>query len=396
METLNPLLLSWAVDLESQAREQAERTSRLPILAGPVALMPDAHWGMGATVGSVIPTKGAVIPAAIGVDIGCGMIAAHVGLTSGGLPDNLDGLHAQITRSVPAGVGHSHTTAKEDVFDAVGRPRTGLDQRQIATVQNQLGTLGSGNHFVELCLDQDDEVWVVLHSGSRGIGNQLATRHIAVAKQLADVAGLELEDVDLAWLTEGTPAFDCYIADMLWAQDYAALNRERMMDAVLNQLYRFVGADYPLPIVDRVNCHHNFTIRERHRGHDVWVTRKGAIRAGVGDRGVIPGSMGTSSYIVEGLGNSLSYASCSHGAGRRMSRGAARRTLDVESLTVAMAGKSWNADAAAELIDEDPRSYKDIDAVMAAQSDLATVTHTLHQILNYKGVDGGRKHRRKG
>lgn len=394
MEQLNPQLLSWAVDLEPLAREQAERTSRLPFLAGPVALMPDAHWGMGATVGSVIPTKGAIVPAAIGVDIGCGMIAAHVGLTSHGLPDDLDRLHAEITRSVPAGVGHSHTTAKEDVFATIGRPATDLSDSLTATAQNQLGTLGSGNHFVEICLDQDDEVWVVLHSGSRGIGNKLALRHIDEAKQLAKAAELDLEDVDLAWLTEGTPEFDAYIADMLWAQDYAALNRERMMDAVLNQLWRFVGASFPLPIVDRVNCHHNFTVKERHRGHDVWITRKGAIRAGLGDRGVIPGSMGTSSYIVEGLGSSLSYASCSHGAGRRMSRGQARRTLDVATLESAMAGKSWNRDAASELIDEDPRSYKAIDDVMAAQADLATITHQLHQILNYKGVDGGRRKRR--
>jgi len=391
MEKLNDSLLSWAVDLEPQAREQAERTSRLPFLAGHVALMPDAHWGMGATVGSVIPTEGAIVPAAIGVDIGCGMIAAPTALRSRGLPDNLDGLHDQISRSVPAGLGRWHTQAKEDAFEVVGRrPASDLSQKQEAKVHQQLGTLGGGNHFVEVCLDETDRVWIVLHSGSRGLGKELAEQHIRVAKDAMKRWHVTLEDPDLAFLPEGTEEFARYIADMLWAQDYAMANRNRMMRAVLNQFCRWVGLagqdGSVAPMNEWINCHHNFTQREHHHGRNVWLTRKGAIKAGVNDRGVIPGSMGTRSYIITGLGNPASFESCSHGAGRRMSRGQARRTLDVETLRAEMEGKSWNDKDAAALIDEDPRSYKDIDEVMAAQADLVRIDHTLQQILNYKGV----------
>lgn len=388
---INDHLLSWAPDIEDKALEQAERTSRLPFLAGHVALMPDAHWGMGATVGSVIPTKGAIVPAAIGVDIGCGMIAAPTTLRSSGLPDNLDGLHEQISRSVPAGLGRWHTQAKEDAFEAVGRrPASDLSQKQSAKVHQQLGTLGGGNHFVEVCLDETDRVWAVLHSGSRGLGKELAEAHIAVAKSKMETWHVPLEDPDLAFLPEGTEEFDKYIFDMLWAQDYAMANRNRMMQAVVNQLCRFVGLaeqdETVAPSAEWINCHHNFTQREHHHGQNIWLTRKGAIKAGEGDRGVIPGSMGTRSYIITGLGNPASYESCSHGAGRRMSRGQAKRTLDVAGLQAEMEGKAWNSSDAEALLDEDPRAYKDIDAVMAAQADLVRIDHTLHQVLNYKGV----------
>jgi tRNA-splicing ligase RtcB len=256
-------------------------------------------------------------------------------------------------------------------------------QKLWSKATTQFGSLGSGNHFVEVCLDERDVVWVVLHSGSRGVGNLVAKHHIEGARKLMARYFIDLEDRDLAYLVEGTPEFGAYIADMLWAQDYAMGNREAMLDAVLAEVAAHLGR--PAEPVQRINCHHNYTEREHHRGRDVWLTRKGAIRARRGDRGVIPGSMGTRSYIVRGLGNPASYDSCSHGAGRRLSRGQARRTLDEAGLTDAMKGKAWNGDARA-LLDEDPRAYKDIDQVMEDQRDLVTVEHTLSQVLNYKGL----------
>jgi len=247
-----------------------------------------------------------------------------------------------------------------------------------------MGSLGSGNHFVEVCVDERDRVWVVLHSGSRGVGNELAKVHIEGAKQLMAQYFIRLDDPDLAYLVEGTGEFRAYIEAMLWAQDYALMNREMMMDAVLLQVEAFTG--YEAPTTRRINCHHNFTQMEHHHGRDVWLTRKGAIRARVGELGIIPGSMGTRSYIVEGLGNPASYCSSSHGAGRLLSRGEARRTLDLETFEQEMAGKSWNRADAENLIDEDPRAYKDIDAVMAAQVDLVRPLHSLSQLLSYKGT----------
>jgi tRNA-splicing ligase RtcB len=246
----------------------------------------------------------------------------------------------------------------------------------------QFGTLGSGNHFVEVCLDDTDSVWVVLHSGSRGIGNQLAQRAITEAKGLMKQYFINLPDPDLAYFVEGTAEFDRYIQDMLWAQRYAMESRATMMDAALRSLIEVVGSGSE---VDRVNCHHNFTQRETHLGRSLWITRKGAIKAEQTDRGVIPGSMGTRSYIVSGKGSAASYSSCSHGAGRRMSRNEARKKLTVESLNTAMAGKAWNSDHAVELLDEHPASYKDIDQVMAAQADLVTIEAVLRQVFNYKG-----------
>ena len=383
---VRPGLLSWASDIEDATLEQAAKTARLPFVVGHVALMPDAHVGFGSTVGSVIPTAGAVIPSAIGVDIGCGMIAARTDLSASDLPDSLRALMPLVERRIPAGVGQAHSGADRaalSVLAELGRPRTELSAKQERTVATQFGSLGSGNHFVEVCLDDQDEVWLVLHSGSRGIGNQLAQRAIEDAKGLMQRMFVTLEDPDLAYLVEGTPEFDTYIADMLWAQAYAFASRQKMMDAAQRSLFEVVGRG---SVVKTVNCHHNFTQREHHLGRDVWLTRKGAIKAGVGDEGVIPGSMGTRSYIVRGKGAASSFESCAHGAGRRMSRSRARRELTVDSLTSAMEGRTWNADKAKALLDEHPSSYKSIDQVMADQEDLVEVTHVLRQVFNYKGT----------
>lgn len=383
MEQINDRLYSWASDLDPNARLQAERTARMPILAGPLALMPDAHWGMGATVGSVIATDNAVMPAAVGVDIGCGMIAVECPFMVDVLPDNLGKLHGYIGKVVPAGVGQGHELGSRNTPDLpAGVPEMDLKLR--VTAYTQLGSLGSGNHFVEVCADERDIVWVVLHSGSRGVGNKLAVKHINNAKGIMKHLGERLEDPDLAFLMEGTEDFDAYIQAMLWAQDYAMLNRSIMMDAVVQQLKGFVGIDFRE--VQRINCHHNFTQREVHNGRGMWITRKGAIQAGIGDKGVIPGSMGTRSYIVSGAGNPLSYNSCSHGAGRRMGRKEAERTYTVEDLRAQMVGKTWNDRDAGKLVDEIPMAYKDIDRVMDDQKDLVTVDHVLHQLLNYKGT----------
>ena len=384
---LSPTLLSWASDIEPATVEQAARTARLPFIAGHVALMPDAHLGAGSTVGSVIPTRGAVIPSAIGVDIGCGMVATETDLAAGDLPDSLRALMPLVEQAIPAGVGRGHrgaaSAAPDDALAALGSPATELSTSQQATALEQFGTLGSGNHFVEVCLDERDQVWLVLHSGSRGIGNQLAQRAIKVAKGLMKTWFIELEDPELAYLVQGTPEFTTYIRDMLWAQRYAMGSRARMAAAAQAALFQVVGHG---SVVRTINCHHNFTRQERHHGRDVWITRKGAIRAAAGDLGVIPGSMGTRSYIVSGLGSEASFASCAHGAGRRMSRTRARRELTVESLRESMGDREWNSDRAAALLDEHPSSYKDIDAVMADQTDLVRPLHTLRQVFNYKGT----------
>ncbi len=383
--TINPRLLSWASDVDPGTIRQAEKTARLPIVEGHVALMPDAHVGIGATVGSVIPTRGAVIPAAVGVDIGCGMIAAELDVTAGRLPDSLRPLLSRIERAVPAGVGRGHgsPTAPAEQWLATHRPATDLSADQEKRAARQFGSLGAGNHFFEFCLDERDRAWVVLHSGSRGIGNQLATAHIGRAKASAKQAMLSLEDPDLAWFTQGTPEFAAYIADMLWAQGYARANRNQMMDAALVEVFSFLGFGQE---TGRINTHHNFTELETHDGKELWITRKGAIRAGEGDLGIIPGSMGTRSYIVAGKGNPASWRSCSHGAGRRHSRTQAKKLWTAKDLAAQMQGKVWLADRAKALVDEIPSAYKDIDQVMADQTDLVEVRHTLSQILNYKGT----------
>ena len=382
-ERVGKNLMVWAAELDDATLEQAARAARLPFVEGRVALMPDAHVGKGATIGSVIPTHGAIIPAAVGVDIGCGMIAVETDATADRLPEDLDRLMPLVEARVPAGVGQGHDTRSDqaEAWIAAHPPRTEPSQRRAGTILTQFGTLGSGNHFLEVCLDERDHVWIVLHSGSRGIGNQLATEHIETAKRLARQWFIPLEDPDLAYLVQGTDEFDAYIADMHWAQDYALANRERMMDETLRSLAELM----PFEARRRINCHHNFTQLEHHHGRDLWITRKGAIKAGRSDFGVIPGSMGARSFIVRGKGNPASYESCSHGAGRRLSRSQARKRFSGADLADAMRGRSWNAARAAELVDEHPGAYKDIDAVMAAQADLVEVRHTLRQVFNYKG-----------
>ena len=385
MEIVTDRLYSWASELDPQTLEQALKASRLPIVEGHVALMPDAHLGIGATIGSVIPTRGAVIPSAVGVDIGCGMIAVETDLTAPGLPDDLGPYLRDLEHVVPAGLGKWHRRSSDAAERWLAEhPNEHLSDKQLERALVQLGTLGSGNHFFEVCLDERDVVWITLHSGSRGVGNQLAEKHIKVAKRLATQAGTPLEDPDLAWLQEMTPQFDDYIRDMLWAQDYARANRDQMMDAALAAFFRFCGGGAERT---RVNCHHNFTEQEEHPGVGrVWVTRKGAIRAQRGDLGLIPGAMGTASYVVRGTGNEPSWRSCAHGAGRRMSRTKARKTFTADDLAAAMKGRTWLADRASRLIDEIPGSYKDIDQVMADQADLVEVLHRLRGILNYKGT----------
>jgi len=377
-----PNVLSWATDLDPNTLDQAARLAQMPFIEGHVALMPDAHLGKGATVGSVIATKGAVIPAAVGVDIGCGMIAACLDLTSHDLPDDLAPLHRGIADAVPAGVGKGHQHGRDIATAKPTRAWDRFGDGLVGTARSQIGTLGSGNHFVEVCLDEDDRVWLVLHSGSRGVGNKLASFHIEHAQRLMKEWFINLADRDLAYLVQGTPDFDEYISDMLWAQDYAMTNRSLMLEATLAAVSEFLVR--PVQVEDQINCHHNFTQMERHHGKNVWLTRKGAIKADTGARGVIPGSMGTRSYIVSGRGSEASFCSCSHGAGRRLSRTKARQELSVESLESAMRGIAWNGSGA--LLDEHPDAYKDIDTVMENQRDLVSVDHTLHQILNYKGT----------
>lgn len=385
-------VLVWASDLEENTFQQAAAASRLPFISGHLALMPDAHIGKGATVGSVIPTKGAIIPAAVGVDIGCGMIAARTSFTASSLPDNLDDLMPLIEQRIPAGVGKGHANRHYNSVDDAGPiiackyEGTTLTREQRQTAATQYGTLGSGNHFVEVCLDENEDVWIVLHSGSRGIGNQLASWHINEAKGLMKKLFIKLEDPDLAYFVENTPEFKKYLADLIWSQDYAMGNRESMMTQAIRSLSEVVlGMWEPRIELQRINCHHNYTAQENHNGQNVWLTRKGAIRARTGDLGIIPGSMGTRSYIVEGLGNPASYNSCSHGAGRRFSRGQAKRELDLDTFIASMEGKTWNSDRAASLLDESSLAYKDIDQVMEDQKDLVRIVHTLSQVFNYKG-----------
>lgn len=383
MQMIGDNLKVWATDLDEQTLAQAKRTARLPIVVGHVALMPDAHLGLGATIGSVVPTDGAIIPACVGVDIGCGMAAVRTDLTASDLPDDLGRLLSQIEKVIPAGVGQGHERRPADAWLDGHRPRTHLDDRLESKAYKQMGTLGSGNHFAEVSLDDDSQVWLVIHSGSRGIGNILAQSHITEAKAVARRLDIGLEDPNLAYLLEGTPEFDHYIADLRFAQAYARKNRETMMDAMLRIFFRFVGKGLEL---DRVNCHHNYTEREVHQGRELWITRKGAISATVGEMGVLPGSMGTDSYIVEGLGNPDSYNSSAHGAGRRMSRTRARKTLTPDSLRDAMRGRTWLSNRAKALVDEHPDAYKDVREVIRLSADLVKVRHRLQAILNYKGT----------
>lgn len=388
---MNKLQVWGADNIDPAAIVQAERTSRLPIVER-VALMPDAHVGIGATVGSVVATRGAIIPAAVGVDIGCGMAAVRFDVTADLLPDSVESLMGPIAKAIPAGVGQGHQgghmVEAGRWWDAhFNKFSTPIEAKLREKAIEQFGSLGSGNHFVEVCLDEEQRVWIVLHSGSRGLGNILGTQHIKRASELAKEAGVVLEDKDLAYLTEGSDTFAMYVADMLTCQDYARGNRALMLDRAVRAFTKWLAdkTHVTAHVTEDVNCHHNFAQKETHDGHEVWVTRKGAIQAQDGQLGIIPGSMGTRSYIVRGKGNPASLQSCSHGAGRRLSRGQAKREHTPEQLAELMAGKVWNSNNAKALVDEIPHAYKDIDTVMDAQRDLVEPVHELHQILNYKG-----------
>lgn len=375
--------------IEPQALDQIYRIAKLPVVFHHVAVMPDCHLGKGATVGTVIATAGAIIPAAVGVDIGCGMIAVRTKFEASQLPDSLEKLRQGIERRIPLGAGNYNsrmtTSAARRASTLAAEAPTDYS-RIDPKWQAQVGTLGSGNHFIEVCLDQDSRVWVVLHSGSRGIGNRLAGLHIKTAQKLMDEAGIRLDDRDLAWLPEDRPEFAAYIRDLLWAQDFARANREEMMDRVMTELSRLFfdepGHENEIEM-ERINCHHNFSQQEQHFGKRVWVTRKGAIQMLRGQRGVIPGSMGTRSYIVSGLENPFAFHSAPHGAGRRMSRGEARRRFTMRDFDEQMQGVECRHSA--QLIDELPLAYKDIDQVIENSRELVAVDHTLKQVVNVKG-----------
>jgi tRNA-splicing ligase RtcB len=384
------------VPVEDAAMAQLRNVASLPFVHSHVAVMPDVHWGMGATVGSVIPTKGAVIPAAVGVDIGCGMAAVRLdGARAEHLPDSLAQIRSELEHTIPVGF-RSHQPGEwngkavapklkqiETFLESRGHEKVVAGRKDpLGTiVSGQFGTLGGGNHFVELCIDQKDELWLMLHSGSRGIGNAIGTYFIEKAKDDMRRHETNLPDKDLAYLSEGSTLFDDYLFAVGWAQDYAMGNREEMLRRALLVLHRHLP-----PFRDRtevVNCHHNYVAREEHFGEAVWLTRKGAVRAGRGDLGIIPGSMGARSYIVRGKGNPDSFCSCSHGAGRAMSRAAAKKRFTLADHVAATAGVECRKDEG--VIDETPGAYKSIDAVMAAQTDLVEVVAELRQVLCIKG-----------
>jgi tRNA-splicing ligase RtcB len=391
---------SWTrgVPFEPEAKKQLANIARLPFIHKWVAAMPDVHLGIGATVGSVVPTLGAIIPAAVGVDIGCGMMALKTDLSASDLPDDLHAVRTAIESAVPHGRtdngGRHDRGAWSDPPAAVLEAWAPLEPRLAALVERHpalrkanhlahLATLGTGNHFIEVCLDEEDSVWLMLHSGSRGIGNKIGTYFIELAKEDMRRHFINLPDADLAYLPEGTKHFDDYVAGVSWAQEYAMTNRRLMMANVIDALRTLPGLPPFTAGIVAVNCHHNYVEREHHYGKNVFVTRKGAVRARKGDLGVIPGSMGTRSYIVRGLGNPESFDSCSHGAGRSMSRGEARRRFTVADHVKATEGIECRKDV--DVIDETPAAYKSIDAVMEAQKDLVEVIHTLHQVVCVKG-----------
>jgi tRNA-splicing ligase RtcB len=385
-ETKVPIKI-WASDLESEAEQQLRNLATLPFIFKHVAVMPDAHAGKGSTVGTVIATKGAIIPAAVGVDIGCGMCAVKLPFGIDRF-ERLPELRHSIERSVPVGrEGNREISIRvTDFFAKVGTPRAKQydSQSKLGKAMEQCGSLGGGNHFIEVCRDTEGGAWVVLHSGSRNIGKSLADIHIGEAQGLMKKYLIGLPDPDLAYLAQHTAEFDNYIHDLHWAQNYAKQNREEMMVKILEQVARHVyGEPRPLEPELRVDCHHNYTTMENHYGSNIWVTRKGAVSARAGELGIIPGSMGTRSYIVRGLGNPESFNSCSHGAGRRMSRGKARATFTEADLHEQTMGVECRKDK--DVIDEIPGAYKDIDVVMRDQADLVEPVHTLKQVLCVKG-----------
>ena len=400
IETGGAPVKAWikGVPLEDSARRQLGNVARLPFIHSHVAVMPDVHYGRGATIGSVIATKGAIIPAAVGVDIGCGMMAVRTSLTADQLPDDLSMIRSDIERTVPhGGVGPKGGWMK-GVPNAIATRfvESGLADR-LKLIEDKhrkirganhvihLGSLGTGNHFIELCLDEESRVWVMLHSGSRGVGNRIGTYFISEAREALIKRGYGMPDMDLSWFEEGEDLFADYVEAVEWAQDFARTNREVMMERILGSLrYRLPKTVARFRIEkEAVNCHHNYVTRERHFGADVWVTRKGAVRAGAGELGIIPGSMGAKSFIVRGKGNEQSFCSCSHGAGRTMSRTAAKQNFMLADHRAATEGVNCRKDRG--VIDETPGAYKDIDAVMAAQSDLVEIVHTLKQVVCVKG-----------
>ena len=383
---------------EPEAMQQLNNVAKLPFVHRHVAGMPDVHWGMGATVGSVIATKGAIVPAAVGVDIGCGMMAIRTNINADRLPDGLSEMRSDIEAAVPHGRtdngGANDRGGWGDIpahVEARWREHFGRYEQIIAkhpkakayNTAKHLGTLGTGNHFIEVCLDETNAVWITLHSGSRGAGNRIGSYFIERAKEEMAKYYIEqfLPDKDLAYLVEHTELFDDYVEAVGWAQDFALDNRRLMMDAVINALRKHLPGLGATDVA--VNCHHNYVARENHFGANVLVTRKGAVRARRGDLGIIPGSMGTGSFIVEGLGNPDSFCSCSHGAGRKMSRGQAKKSITLEQHAEAMRAIEARLDA--DVLDESPAAYKDIGGVMAAQADLVTIKHHLRQIVNVKG-----------
>lgn len=385
------------VPVEDGARAQLARAAQMPFVFKHVAAMPDVHVGIGATVGSVIPTKGAVIPAAVGVDIGCGMMAARTSLMASDLPDNLEAIRSAIEQAVPhgrsVGRGKRDNGSWGDPPAAIVEAWATLAARfdriaekhpRLKNTNNlvHLGTLGTGNHFIELCLDEAQRVWVMLHSGSRGVGNAIGTFFIELAKQDMRKWHINLPDQDLAYFPEGTDHFDDYVEAVGWAQDFAALNRRMMMTNVIRALRGQIAKPFDAEL-EAVNCHHNYVQRENHFGENVLVTRKGAVRAAKGVLGIIPGSMGAKSFIVRGLGNAESFDSCSHGAGRIMSRTAAKKLVTLDEHIRDTAGVACRKDEG--VIDETPKAYKPIEAVMAAQADLVEIVHTLKQVVCVKG-----------
>lgn len=385
----------WTDEVETTALSQLKNLARLPFIARQgVACMPDVHAGIGSTVGTVIATDKAIIPAAVGVDIGCGMVATRLSLKAHQLPDSLAKIRSEIERVVPMGTGGQHKPVKGITPTYFGKPGEEIIPESVAVVFGgsrikaaekaalQVGTLGSGNHFIEVCIDENQDVWVMLHSGSRGIGNMIGSHYITQGKELMEKFHITLPDGDLAYLPEGTDLFEEYVEAVQWAQDYAMENRKAMLAAVLDVLRKEIPISFGIT-EEAINCHHNYVEKENHFGQNLWVTRKGAIRAREGDLGIIPGSMGQRSYIVRGKGNKEAYCSCSHGAGRTMSRSAARKRFTVADLVAQTQGVECRKDDA--VLDEIPGSYKDIDVVMENQKSLVAVVHTLKAVLCCKG-----------
>ncbi len=385
------------VPVDEQSKQQLLNTAAMPFIYKWLAVMPDVHYGKGSTIGSVIPTKGAIIPAAVGVDIGCGMMAVRTSLAANDLPDSLGHVRAALEKAVPHGRtatrGGRDKGAWLDLPDAADEAWAALRPGFEAIVAKHpklakantavhLGTLGTGNHFLEVCLDQEDRVWLMLHSGSRGVGNAIGTYFINLAKEEMRRYFINLPDMDLAYLPEGTEHFGDYFHAVEWAQTFAMTNRQIMMGHAVEALRGMISKPFEAHL-EAVNCHHNYVAREHHFGEDVLVKRKGAVRAAEGTMGIIPGSMGAKSFIVRGKGEADSFCSCSHGAGRVMSRTEAKRQFTVADHVAATAGVECRKDA--DVIDETPRAYKDIDAVMAAQSSLVEIMHTLRQVVCVKG-----------